>query len=164
MHTGLHRALALTMGMSLLLLMGAMQGCGGTATPVTQSTAAQPAGPPTLAELQDYKQWLKMNSSPIQGRTHGLTDIYVNQDRQTIAPEGTLDLPFPDGTVIVKQVLEAGLVAVMQKVAGSDPKHGDWKWIEYRPDGTIAGEDSLCWGCHLQAEGSDWVFTKLETP
>jgi hypothetical protein len=61
-------------------------------------------------------------------------------------------------------VLEAGLVAVMQKVAGSDPKHGDWKWIEYRPDGTIAGEDSLCWGCHLQAEGSDWVFTKLETP
>lgn len=33
-----------------------------------------------------------------QGRTHGLTDIYVNQDGDTVAPNGALVFPLPDGT------------------------------------------------------------------
>lgn len=135
-----------------------------TVTTVVTTTTSRPTGLPALAEVEGYKQWLKMNLAPIEGRTHGLTDIYINQERQTIAPTGELELPFPDGTVIVKEQVEGSLVAIMRKVAGIDPEHGDWQWIEYRTDGRVAGQDAQCWSCHTQAKGSDWVFTTLETP
>ncbi|HLA82105.1 MAG TPA: hypothetical protein VJP78_10900, partial [Thermoleophilia bacterium] len=68
-----------------------------TTTSIAATTTTRPTGLPTLAEVEGYRQWLKMNVEPIQGRTHGLTDIYINQDRETIAPNGTLTFPFPDG-------------------------------------------------------------------
>ncbi|MFH0915098.1 MAG: hypothetical protein V1912_01455 [bacterium] len=135
-----------------------------TTTTEAATAATRPTGLPTLADVEDYRQWLKMNTEPVQGRTHGLTDIYIDQERETIAPNETLVLPFPDGSTIVKEQLQGSLVAIMRKVEGIDPEHGDWQWIEYRTDGGIVGQDGACWSCHGQAESTDWVFTKLETP
>lgn len=135
-------------------------------TTTTQGAAPspRPTGLPTLAEVEGYKQWLKMNIDPVQGRTHGLTDIYIDQEPQAIAPNGALAFPFPDGSTIVKQPVNGNLVAIMRKVEGIDPEHGDWQFIEYRTDGSIVGKDAGCWNCHSQAKSTDWVFTELETP
>lgn len=124
--------------------------------------AKKPAGPPTLADVEGYQQWLKFNRQPVEGRTHGLTNIYTNQDRAVIAPDGRLKFPFPDGTVIVKEVVSSGWVAIMRKEKGSDSAHRDWQWIEYKQDGSVAGQDGACWGCHGGAESTDYVFTDLE--
>ena len=120
--------------------------------------------PPTLAEVEGYKRWLKMNREPIEGRTHGRTDIYVNQTLEKIAPDGELIYPFLDGTVIVKEVLKSGLIAIMRKVEGVDPDHNDWQWIEYGSSGSVLGKDSSCWGCHGDAKSTDYVFTALDAP
>jgi hypothetical protein len=76
--------------------------------------------------------------------------------------------PFPDGTVVVKAAgedpLRPTLVAVMRKVAGSDPAHGDWRFAEYTraaPGGRFGDPltGAVCWSCHAIAAGTDWVFT-----
>lgn len=105
-----------------------------------------------------------MNAEPIDGRTHGRANIYVNQERSEIAPDGELNYPFPDGTVIVKEVLDIDLIAIMRKVNGVDPDHGDWQWIEYGAGGSVAGKDAACWGCHGDAKSTDYVFTGLDAP
>ena len=56
------------------------------------------------------------------------------------------------------------LVAVMRKIAGSDPAHGDWRFAEYtrgapgeRFGAPLTG--AVCWSCHAIASDTDWVFT-----
>jgi hypothetical protein len=153
----------------LMAFPATLSGCGDDAAAPTTTSAAGPGttgpgGPPTLADVEGYRDWLKMNLEPVQGRTHGLTDIYVNQERDIIAPDGTLAFPFPDGTLIVKEQVEGSLIAIMRKTAGIDPEHGDWQWIEYGTDGRIVGQDAGCWSCHGDARSTDWVYTTLETP
>ncbi len=124
----------------------------------------EPSGPPALSDIKGYKNWLKMNRKPVDGRTHGLANIYINQTRTKIAPDGKLKFPFPDGTVIVKEVLKSDLVAIMRKVKGFDPDHNDWQWIEYGAGESVAGKDGDCWSCHGGASDRDYVFTKLDSP
>lgn len=118
--------------------------------------------PPTLAEVAGYRRWLKFNQKPIQGRTHGLTNIYINQTRTAIAPQGKLVFPYPEGTIIVKEVLAEGVVAMMRKAKGADPAHNNWQWVEYRADGSMIGQDAACWNCHSGVKKNDYVFTALE--
>ena len=137
-----------------------------TPQPATKAAAVQltPSGPPALSDVTGYQQWLKFNPQPIVGRTHGLTDIYINQTRAKIAPGGSLTFPFPEGTLIVKEILSSNDIAIMRKVTGVDPAHNDWQWIEYRSNGSIIGKDQACWGCHSGAKSTDYVFTALESP
>ena len=81
-----------------------------------------------------------------------------------IAPHGILRFPFPDGTIIVKEILSNDWISIMRKVEGADPAHDDWEWIEYDTEGSVIGKDASCWDCHAQAEDTDWVFTDLEKP
>jgi len=51
-----------------------------------------------------------------------------------------------------------------------DPDNGDWYWVKFNPDGTVAhapaamggmqlsGKVKSCIGCHSGAEGKDMVF------
>lgn len=164
----------------LFLVFGCSQNGEGevTQTPTEETTepaSVEPAAedpppeveaassPPALVAAEEYNEWLKLNSEPIEGQTHGLATIYVNQDRAAIAPDGSLVYPFPDGTVIVKEVLGSELQAIMRKVEGVDPEHGDWQWIEYGPGGSVVGQDGACWDCHFKARDSDYVFTRLDS-
>lgn len=61
-------------------------------------------------------------------------------------------------------------IAVMYRAKGADPKTGNWYWIMYRPDGSlartpreqgnreIAGRVQICIDCHRRAGGNDYVF------
>ncbi len=128
-------------------------------------------------DVAGYTQWLKLNAEPIPpaggGDPHnGTKNVYVNQTRDTIAPNGTQQFPYPNGSIVVKEASRpgkdyVGLIAIMQKKAGTDPDHNDWKFIEYvrnAPDAefSVIAQDHICWGCHAQVEDIDYVFTELD--
>ena len=148
---------------------------------VEQMPQPEPEPPAALPGLPDniagYDQWLKLNAKPIPpapgGDPHnGTKNVYVNQTREKIAPNGEQQFPYPDGTIIVKEATRPGkdfigLVAVMWKEAGKHPDAGDWRFEEYlrgAPDAKfrLAFEGGICVGCHSGAAATDFVFVPLE--
>ncbi|MDA1192388.1 MAG: cytochrome P460 family protein, partial [Candidatus Poribacteria bacterium] len=123
-----------------------------------------------------YTTWLRMNAKPIPPTAadphNGTKNVYVNQERAAIAPNNRQEFPYPDGSILVKESTRQGqdfiwLFAIMRKVKGSDPAHGDWEYTEYirieaNADFRLASRDGICWGCHFGAAGSDWSFTTLD--
>ena len=128
------------------------------------------------ADITGYNQWLKLNAQPIppvagSDPHRGTKDVYVNQERDTIAPGGRQQYPYPNGSIVVKESRsDAGfirLVAIMRKKAGSNPGGNDWEYEEYiRRDGDSPFPNPLmgafCQGCHSDARNRDYVFTVLE--
>ncbi|HYR95704.1 MAG TPA: cytochrome P460 family protein [Candidatus Binatus sp.] len=148
-----------------------------TTTETTTTTSTTTTLPGLPGDIAGYGSWLRMNAEPIPvhpvGDAHfGTKNVYVNQTRDAIAPGGVQQLPFPDGTILVKESTRPGrdfigLVSIMRKRAGSDPAHGDWQWVEYaRSSGqeTFAEveRDAVCWTCHKIREPWDWVYTRLD--
>jgi predicted component of type VI protein secretion system len=128
-------------------------------------------------DVAGYTQWLKLNAEPIPpapgGDPHnGTKNVHVNQTRDTIAPNGTQQFPYPDGSIVVKEATRPGkdyigLIAIMRKKAGADPDHNDWQFIEYvrnAPDAEfrVIAEGRSCWGCHAGVKDIDYVFTELD--
>lgn len=81
----------------------------------------------------------------------------------------------PYGSILVTENYEKDKktvkdITVMYRSKGSDPQHGDWYWLDYRPDGgiarttakagnkAIAGKVASCIECHSKAKGRDLVF------
>jgi len=128
-----------------------------------------------------FQSWNRLNDEPIppnsaeSGRVgfdaHLSTkNVRVNRDREGLARIGAgTDRPYPGRTILVKEGRTEGfisLVAIMRKIAGSDPAHGDWEYVEYKrssPDEPFRTEPrlmgQLCWQCHVVARETDWVFT-----
>lgn len=154
-------------------------------TPGEEVTIEEPVQPeepavplPGLpADVAGYTQWLKLNAEPIPpvpgGDPHnGTKNVYVNKTREVIAPNGKQEFPYPDGSIVIKEAYRpdkdyVGLIAIMRKKAGIDPKHNDWEFIEYTRNASdaefkIIAEGGVCWGCHTQVEPIDYVFTELE--
>ena len=148
---------------------------------VEQMPQPEPEPPAALPGLPDdtagYDQWLKLNAKPIPpapgGDPHnGTKNVYVNQTREKIAPNGEQQFPYPDGTIVVKEATRPGkdfigLIAVMWKEAGSNPDAGDWRFEEFlrgAPDAEfrLAFEGGICIGCHSGAAATDFVFVPLE--
>ena len=128
-------------------------------------------------DVAGYEKWLKINNEPIPpvpgGDPHnGTKNVYVNQSQDTIAPDGEQQFPYPDGSIVVKEAYRpdkdyVGLIAIMRKIAGSNPDHNDWEFIEYTrgkqdDDFKVIASGGLCSNCHVQAEDTDYVFTELE--
>ena len=145
--------------------------------PDEETVPVEPIALPGLpADVTGYNQWLKLNAEPIPptggGDPHrGTKDVYVNQERDVIAPGGRQRFPYPDGSIVVKESrADSGfirVVAIMRKKAGSNPAGNDWMYEEYiRRDADspfpnpISG--AFCGGCHSDAANRDYVFTVLE--
>ena len=81
----------------------------------------------------------------------------------------------PSGSILIKEnygkdkkTLMA--ITVMHRSKGYDPKHGDWYWVKYMPNGTVAksppkmgsmrlaGKVKGCIMCHSDADGKDFAF------
>ena len=149
--------------------------------PAEQMPQPEPEPPVALpglpADIAGYEGWLKLNAQPIPpaagGDPHrGTKNVYVNQTREAIAPNGEQQFPYPDGTIVVKEATRPGkdfigLVAVMWKEAGSNPDAGDWRFEEFlrsAPDADfrLAFEGGVCTGCHSRVAATDFVFVPLE--
>jgi hypothetical protein len=115
------------------------------------------------------KEGLQKGESP-----HGeFTRTYINKAAAG-APE-----KLAEGAIIVTENYADDQktladITVMYRYKGSDPKHNDWYWLKYRPDGSIArtsekegkkaiaGKVTSCIDCHTRAGGSDFVFSNDE--
>lgn len=91
-------------------------------------------------------------------------DQYLDIDP---SDEADTTLPFPEGTIIVKQNYDAvgaatGAATVLAKMeAGFAPETGDWWWGRFGEDGSLAesGVIGYCVSCH-EGNGlprTDWV-------
>lgn len=143
-----------------------------------QETDEPPIALPGLPDdTAGYDQWLKLNAEPIPpvpgGDPHnGTKNVYVNQERETIAPDGKQQFPYPDGSIVVKEATRPnkdyiGLIAIMRKKEGSAPEHNDWEFIEYtrnapEDDFSVLAQGRICSGCHARVEDIDYVFTELD--
>ena len=150
-----------------------------------EPTVEEPVQPEEVAarlpglpeDVAGYTQWLKLNAEPIPpaggGDPHnGTKNVYVNQARETIAPNGEQQFPYPNGSIVVKEASRPGkdfigLIAIMRKKDGVEPDHNDWEFIEYvrnaqDADFSVIAEGRICWGCHTRVEDIDYVFTELE--
>lgn len=121
--------------------------------------------------FRHVKTTLVGKASPIFEREGGIHHFYAN----AAAVEGHRSGAFPDGAVLVDDLLEApengGVTregprrrtAVMLKDAARFPETGGWGFEVYRGevrDGTLdrAGR-AACYACHAKAKGA--VFTTL---
>jgi hypothetical protein len=187
--------LATGLGLGLAACGGDDAGSAGagdatTAPPATTAPAPAPAPKPkprprpkALAGLPaftaGFQRWDRLNAEPIPPDSpqtkrvgfdahRGTKDVYVSVPRARLTRGGE----FPVGTILVKAARTDGaitLAAIMRKIQGVDPAHGDWEFVEYKrssPDAAFATDASLtgatCWGCHQIAEDTDWVFTPLD--
>ena len=148
-----------------------------TAEPVQPGETVAVPLPGLPDDVAGYTQWLKLNAEPIPpapgGDPHnGTKNVYVNKTRDVIAPNGTQQFPYPDGSIVIKEATRPGkdyigLIAIMRKKAGVDPEHNDWEFTEYLRDAPDAAfslefQGGICWGCHARVEDIDYVFTELE--
>jgi Cytochrome P460 len=129
--------------------------------------APKPKAPPGApAFVAGYRGWTKLNAQPIPPREsdphNGTKNVYASKPARA-------DGSFPNGTIVVKEATRPGadfigLLATMRKRAGADPEHNDWVFVEYTRDARSdrfaeIGRGAVCWGCHIGAQDTDYVFT-----
>ena len=152
------------------------------------SRAAPPRAtrPPTPEEFQQsFWKYLNRKEAPyanwaaIAGKEemrkgeppHGkFTKTYANK----VAADDLKNLPL--GAILVtenyaedQKKLED--ITIMYRVKGTDPRHYDWYWLKYLPNGSIArspekdgkkpiaGKVASCIECHAKAGGNDLVYS-----
>jgi hypothetical protein len=120
-----------------------------------------------------YRNW-----APVPGKSDGMYEgesphgaflkMYLN--RRAAGSANAL----PDGSMVIKENYKPdktiAAVTVMYKNKGYNPAAGDWYWIKYNPDGTVAekpmptgnmrlaGKVGGCIDCHGDADGGDFAF------
>ncbi len=121
----------------------------------------------------NYKNW-----APVPGKSGDFYDgrsphgaklkMYLNR---TAAGNPS---KLPNGSVVIKENYDTEnnlkAITVMYRSQGYNPSAGDWYWIKYNPDGTVAttsvemgsarisGAFKSCIECHAGAEGNDYSF------
>jgi hypothetical protein len=146
--------------------------------------ASQPARKLSPAEQFDNKLWNYLvrskykNWAPVPGKSdaaypgdspHGaFLKMFLN--RKAAGSPNSL----PDGSIVIKEnyspARELAAITVMYKTRGYNPKAGDWYWVKYNPDGSVAskstdkgmmrlsGRVGGCIDCHSAAEGDDFAY------
>lgn len=130
---------------------------------------------------KDYQKLFKLYHAVNNEERKSLREILINPTGAKVEPGK--DLPY--GTVIVMLGYrvkmkdgqpvkddkglyvkdELNRVDVMRKEKGygkiyGDQQSGEWEFGAYRPNGDIiAGDNSRCAGCHMDASSSDYVFS-----
>jgi hypothetical protein len=156
-----------------LVVAAAVVAAGWAVTAQGRPDQAALPGIPKYA--QGFQSWTRVNAKPIAPRSadphYGVKNVYVNRTKARLAPTGKQRFPYPNGSIVVKAAKKPGerfvsLVAVMRKIKGRDPAHGDWVYVEWTRDRAnerfrLQARDAVCWGCHAGAQKTDWVFTTL---
>jgi hypothetical protein len=114
------------------------------------------------AYTSGWQQWPRLNAKPFRS-TGPLSSAHTGL-KNVYASKRKVGARYPNGTVVVKTIVEPGTrfvgqFAVMRKV------NGRWQFVEYersspRARYTVLAQGQLCQSCHAQARANDYVFTK----
>jgi hypothetical protein len=131
---------------------------------------------PGLPEtLEGYQNWTRLNVNRVTDNPSGAhpqsKDIYVNLGADEIDAliheDGSFQIPFPDGSVLVKERNDVGRLLV-DRVYVMEKIEGRWHYsvFDRQEDGGFTGQslgaDNFCQACHAGAQASDFVFTEYE--
>lgn len=156
------------MKMQILILLGI--------TAATLASAAEPEVPYPAG----YRDWHHVKSMvieeghPLFGTFGGIHHLYANQK----ALEGYRSETFPDGSVIIFDLLEAvndgntvtegarKVVGVMHKDATKFAATGGWGFEGFGggdPGSRVVGDNaaSACFACHQPQKDQDYTFSRL---
>ena len=113
------------------------------------------------AYTNGYAKWPRINekpftsTGPLSSAHAGVKNVYASKRRA--------GRRYPNGTVIVKTIQQAGRKGKPGQVAVMRKLDGRWRYVEYELEGaryTILAQGALCQGCHQQARANDYVFTR----
>lgn len=121
-----------------------------------------------------YKKWESLPGKKQLREGAVLHGVFVRTYANKTAAGDPKALPY--GSILVTENYEKDKktlrdITVMYRSKGTDPQHGDWYWLKYLPDGTIArtpekegkkaiaGKVSSCIECHAKARGKDLVYS-----
>ena len=160
-------------------------GSQGSGHIINQGSGSQGSGIIVQQETFESKFWNYLQSAkyrnwaPVPGTTgdaykgdspHGaFLKMYIN--RKAVGHMNKM----PSGSIIIKENFGKDsktlmAITVMYRNTGYNPKNGDWYWVKYNPDGSVAnapaekggmplaGKVKGCINCHSGAEGNDFVF------
>ena len=127
-----------------------------------------------------YADWSKVNSEPISGDAtgflgsvhggpKGIREIYVNSIGKA-ASDGNADLPYPAGTIIVKESYDSDdgqkgklkdLTIMVKRESGYNSENGDWEYLSASATQKIKSQGliKMCINCHTAAESDDYIFS-----
>ena len=134
----------------------------------------------TKTDIEEFETWYKVNKEPLVGSAggalqgkhlerEGMREVYINDIGKPVST-GEMTIPFPVGTIIVKDTFyrngdgsrgKRWNITVMRKrEPGYDSSKGDWEYAEAAPSKSlgIVGKWNLCIDCHVYAR-KDYVFT-----
>lgn len=129
---------------------------------------------PELAMLCRGASKEEVESARVKFGPHANTGILIYMNKLAADAFATNASAFPIGAVIVKQkkihgytdkdgkrVYEAdtGVGGMVKRLAGYDPKHGDWEYLYFEDTKKIeSGRIASCVQCHSSAKDRDYVF------
>jgi hypothetical protein len=167
-------------GVAMLFLPGVVAQEGSGSRRASPPRATRPMTPDEfyaafwkhiVRQESPYTKWgsLPGKEGLREGKTPHGDSVRAYANKTAIDNPGGL----PYGTILVtenygedKQTLKD--ITVMYRVKGTDPQHGDWYWLKYLSDGSIArtpdkkpiaGKVASCIECHSKAAGKDLVFS-----
>lgn len=147
---------------------------------VARARGAESAASRAVPYPDGYRGWLHLKSMAIVSAEHplhesfgGIHHVYVNPAGAAAARAGK---PYPDGTVIVFDLLaaapEGGAIAegsrkfigVMRKDAKAHAATGGWGFEAFagdsRSERVVKDAATQCFGCHQSQSAGDFVFSK----
>jgi hypothetical protein len=146
-------------------------GCSGGKAARNKEQTAFPAVPAevSLEMIKGYRDWQRAVASVnTEAHISAIKDVYVNDEGIGSFRSG--ELPFPAGSIIVKENFEPlpggekgsliALTAMVKMNPGYNPAGGDWAYIQTDPGfaETTLGKLEKCASCHAAAADKDFVF------
>jgi hypothetical protein len=143
------------------------------------AAAAEEAKGPSLAYPAGYRQWTHVKSMVIHSDKHPLYAQFAGIHHVYVSPDGVRAMTkggtFPDGTVLVFDLLEAKddngafvegtrkLLAVMVKDRVKYKRTGGWGFDAFKGDSrterAVTDPVEQCFSCHQQQKDNDFVFS-----
>ena len=135
-----------------------MVAAAAAAIAVVALASTSAAGLPSYTS--GYAKWPRINARPVTRcgppcAHAGVKNVYASKRK--------VGNRYPNGTVIVKTVAQAGTAGLPDQVAVMRKVDGRWRFVEYRLSGpryTVLAQGQLCQSCHMRARANDYVFTK----
>lgn len=117
-----------------------------------------------------YNTWnvikLETSAEGVENPHSTTSQTYANK----VAADDSKELPM--GSILIREDYDANRkrqsISVMYRIKDYDKDHGNWYWIKYLENGTvargsdnkpIAGKVASCIECHGKASGKDFVFS-----
>jgi hypothetical protein len=141
---------------SVVVIVAVVAAAAAVAVVGLASTSA--AGLPSYTD--GYAKWARINAKPFTRcgppcAHSGVKNVYASKRK--------VGKRYPNGSVIVKTIAQAGATGLPGQVAVMRKVDGRWRFVEYRLSGsryTVLAQGQLCQSCHMRARANDYVFTK----